>query len=398
MSWRQDHHQPVILRSPFYLRLSPHNHLRDWTDWNGYLAPRVLDDISAEYFAIRSSCSVMDLTPMEKYRISGPDAAAYLDRLVTRDVSALRPGRVTYVVWCNDNGRVLDDGTLFHLLPGVYRLCAQHHQLDWLMTSAIGFDVHIEEETHDVAALSVQGPTSCEVLRSAGLGPVEELKAFGLVHRTLNGMDVMVSRTGFTGDLGYEVWTRPENAVALWDAIFAQQERYDLRVIGLTALEMVRIEAGFLMPGFDFNTAETVIREGYDRSPFELGLDFVVDLGKANFTGQRALLQEKARAPARRLIKLVVAGNKPCADALLYDARKGRLIGAIKASTWSPLLKANLALAEVSYKNGRLPRRIWAQVYYQRELQWISLWARCEVREKPFYSPARRTRTPPPKF
>ena len=140
--------------------------------WNGYQTSRVLDTLSAEYFAIRSGCSVMDLTPMEKYRITGPDALAFLNRLVARDVSRLKPNRVTYVVWCNDDGKVLDDGTIFHLGERGYRLCSQHHQLDWFLISSQGFDVDIAEETHEVAALSVQGPTSCAVLTEAGIkGP-----------------------------------------------------------------------------------------------------------------------------------------------------------------------------------------------------------------------------------
>ena len=177
----------VLQPTPFHQRMVEHCPIQNWMSWNGYQTPRVCDQLASEYFAIRSTCSVMDLTPMEKYRISGPDAVKFLNRLVTRDISSLKPGRVTYVIWCNDEGKVLDDGTLFHLRQGEYRLCAQHHQLDWLLLSSLGMDVHIEEETHQVAALSVQGPTSYSVLSAAGLTGLEQLKPFGIHQCSLNG-------------------------------------------------------------------------------------------------------------------------------------------------------------------------------------------------------------------
>ena len=368
--------------------------------WNGYQTPRVLDTLSAEYFAIRSGCSVMDLTPMEKYRISGPDSLAFLNRLVARDVSKLKPNRVTYVVWCNDDGKVLDDGTIFHLGEGGYRLCSQHHQLDWLLISSQGFDVNIQEETHEVAALAVQGPTSCAVLSEAGISGLDQLKPFGIINTRLLGFAIMVSRTGYTGDLGYEIWTEPRHALKLWDAIFGVKQRglYDVRVIGLDALEMVRIEAGFMMPGDDFITAETAVRAEHDRSPFELGVGWTVNLNKPYFTGKRALIKEKGSSIKRRLVKLVVEGNKPPVDSFLYDAMKGKRIGTIMSQTWSPILKANLALADINYRNGKAPREIWAEIYYQKELEWRATWARATVSEKPFWSHERRSATPPGRY
>jgi aminomethyltransferase len=387
----------ILQPSPFHERLEDLSVTRNWANWNGYQTPRVLDTVAAEYFAVRSSCSVMDLTPMEKYRITGPDAVAYLNRLITRDVSKLKPGRVTYAIWCNDDGKVIDDGTIFHLSEGVYRLCAQHHQLDWLLISAIGFDVSVEKETHTVAALSVQGPTSYAVLTAAGIDGLEALKPFGTLNATLNGFDLMISRTGFTGDLGYEVWTDLEHALPLWDAIFAVKERglSDIKVIGLDALEMVRIEAGFLMPGWDFNTAETTIRAGHDRSPFELGLDWMVKFDKPYFTGKRALAAEHALPAKRRLVKIIVEGNKSPANSFLFDREKGNQIGAVISQTWSPILKSNLAMADINYTNGEAPPQLWAEIYYQKELDWRVAWAQCRIQDGPFWTPARRSATPP---
>jgi len=257
MNINHEHFRQALQRTPFHDRISALSTTEIWTGWNTYKVARVVDKLSAEYFAVRSGCAVMDLTPMEKYRITGKDAYAYLDRLLTRDISTLKPGRVTYVVWCDDEGKVIDDGTLFQFGEQDYRLCSQHHQLDWLLMSASGFDVQIETETHDVAALAVQGPTSYSVLTAAGIDGLEQLKPFGIVDLHCGDIPVTVSRTGYTGDLGYEVWAEPANALRLWDAIFSVQGRYDIQPMGLDALEMVRIEAGFVMPGFDFNTAES---------------------------------------------------------------------------------------------------------------------------------------------
>lgn len=389
------HFRQALQRTPFHDRYAAMSTTEDWASWNTYKVPRVVDKLSTEYFSVRSSCSVMDLTPMEKYRITGKDARAYLDRLLTRDIANLRPGRVTYVVWCNDDGKVIDDGTLFQLDDDTYRLCSQHHQLDWLLISAEGFDVDIAVETHDIAALAVQGPTSYSVLAMAGISGLEDLKPFGIKNLRCGDIPVVVSRTGYTGDLGYELWVDPSDALPLWDAIFAVQGQYDIHVIGLDTLEMVRIEAGFVMPGFDFNCAEMTIRNGYDRSPYEVGLGWVVNLDKGHFTGRNALQAEKARPPQRRLTKLVVEGNKPVGEAFIYAGKNGRQVGEVKCTTWSPILKANLALADIEFINGKLPEKLWARFDYQRELKWQTTWAECCAQSKPFYVPEHRGLTPP---
>ncbi len=391
----REHFRQSLQRTPFHDRFDEKSTSEEWMVWNTYKVARVVDKLSTEYFAVRSGCAVMDLTPMEKYRITGKDARAFLDRLVTRDISRLRPGRVTYVVWCNDEGKLIDDGTLFQLGDNDYRLCVQHHQLDWLLISATGFDVHIELETHEVAALAVQGPTSYAVLAAAGIADLEGLKPFDAVALRLKDIPVLVSRTGYTGDLGYELWMEPSHALQVWDAIFGVQGQYDIHAMGLSALEMVRIEAAFIMPGFDFNTAEATVRNGYDRSPYEVGLGWIVHLDKGHFTGRKALEKEHSRPPMRRMEKIVVDGNKPVGEAYIYDGKNGKRCGEVKCGTWSPILKANLALADIEYRNGRLPTDLWARIEYQRELKWRSAWAACEVRSKPFYDPEHRRATPP---
>ncbi len=395
MKIEHTHFREALQHSPFHDCYATLSRTENWANWNSYKVPRVLDKLSTEYFAVRSACGVMDLTPMEKYRIRGDDSLAFLDRLLTRDLSGLRPGRVTYVVWCNDDGKVIDDGTLFQLGESDYRLCSQHHQLDWLRISATGFDVQIEVETDAVAALAVQGPTSWSVLHAAGIDGLERLKPFGIMDVACNGVPLTVSRTGYTGDLGYELWMDPERATTIWDALFAVQGQYDIHVFGLDALEMLRIEAGFIMPGFDFNTAESTIRNGYGRSPYEVGLGWVVDLEKGHFTGRRALREEYSKPAQRRIMKLTVQGNKPVGEAFVYAGRNGRQVGEIKCTTWSPILKSNLALADIEYSDGVLPADLWARFDYQRELKWRTAWAKCHPQSKPFYMPEHRSLTPP---
>ena len=390
----------VFQKSPFQARLNALNIVQQWTSWNGYKSAQVFDTIASEYFAIRSTCSLMDLTPMEKYRITGPDSQRFLNRLVTRDLSNLAIDRVAYVIWCNDEGKVLDDGTVFRLGENDFRLCAQHHQLDWLSISRLGFNVNIEKETDDIAALAVQGPTSFSVLKKVGIEGLNKLKPFQICRKLISGIEIMISRTGFTGDLGYELWTSPEKALDLWDLIYGQCENgnFDIRAIGLQALNMVRIEAGFIMPGEDFVTAETAVRADRSRSPFELGLSWLVDFEKPYFTGKTALQAEALRPATRRLVKLLVEGNKPPADAFLYDKENGKRIGTVKSCVWSPILKANLTLSDIEFKNGSCPKRIWAEIYYQKELEWKSSWSECHISNKPFWKNARASITPPMKF
>jgi len=194
-----------LLRTPFHARARALSQLDSFIPWNGYTTVDVFSSVEHEYFAIRNTCTLYDVSPMAKYRIAGTDALRYLNRLVTRDLRKLRPNRVSYTVWCDDAGHVVDDGTVFRLGESEYRLCAQERQIDWLLDSAIGFDVTIEDVTERIAGLALQGPTSYAVLRTLGLGGVEQLKPFDLGRFRLDGIDLTVARTGFTGDLGYEL-------------------------------------------------------------------------------------------------------------------------------------------------------------------------------------------------
>ncbi len=390
------HFSEPLLRTPFHERARAASQIDSFVPWAGYTTVDVFTTVEQEYFAIRNAATLYDLTPMVKYLIAGPGAMRYLNRLVTRDVARLRPGRVAYCVWCNDAGHLIDDGTIFRLSETEYRLCTAQRQLDWLLDSAIGFDVEVAEVTQQIAALALQGPTSCAVLKALGMNGVERLKPFDVGPFSLGTCAITVSRTGFTGDLGYELWMEPAHAEVVWDALMRAGRTRGIRPIGSKALNMARIEAGFILPNVDFVSAEHTLRIGRERSPLELGLDWLVDFRKGHFTGRRALLAEQQRGPVRRLVGLDISGNKPAHNALVYSSRSGkRHIGSVTSAIWSPTCKRNIALALLDAPYFDTGRAIWVEIYLNRELLWERRMSQARIVERPFFAPARRGATPP---
>jgi aminomethyltransferase len=393
------HFEQPLLKTPFHRRARALSQVDSFIAWAGYTTVNVFTAVEQEYFAIRNATTLYDLTPMVKYRVAGPDGLSYLNRLVTRDIGKLKPDRVAYCVWCNDAGHLIDDGTVFRLGESEYRICTAERQIDWLLDSSIGFDVNISEVTDQIAALAVQGPTSCAVLKAAGLSGVERLKVFEIGYFTLAARPVTVSRTGFTGDLGYELWMEPADAEAIWDVLMEAGRSRGIRPIGSLALNIARIEAGFLAPNVDFISSEQTIRVGTDRSPLELGLEWLVDFNKGHFTGRRALKMEQQRGAQRRLVGLDIAGNKPAQHALLYADEGGRHeIGSVTSAVWSPTCKRNIGLAMVDAPHFKSGSIIWADIYLSRELVWERRMSRAQVVERPFFAPERRRATPPAEF
>ena len=388
--------QTMMLRTPFHSRVAAACELNDWGSWKGYTTPRAYSDVELEYFAIRNAAGVFDLSPMNKYRVTGPDAEAYLNRLVTRDIRKIRVGRVGYTVWCNDAGQVMDDGTIFHLGDNDYRICAYARAVDWLHWSALGFDVEIVDESDEVAALAVQGPTSCAALLAMGLAGLEQLKPFGITSFPFEGETLMVSRTGFTGDLGYELWIASHKAEALWDRLFEAGKPHLIKPFGSDALELARIETGFLQAGVDFVPAESAVRSGRSRSPCELGLAWLVDLDKPVFNGRKALLREQAEGSRYRFAMLDVEGNKPAHNSFILKG--GRKVGTVTSAAWCPTAKSNIAFAQIEMPHGAVGEGLVAEVYYQRELHWTRVLAPCTVIEAPVFNPPRRRATPPGPF
>lgn len=384
----QDHFRTILRPTPFTPRIAALMEGSHWTNWSGYMSAAQVRDSELEYFAIRSTTALFDVSAMTKYRITGPDAAAYLDRLTVRNVAKLGVGRVQYTAWCDDQGQVLDDGTLFRLDEQTYRLCAQELHLPWLQASAIGYDVEIADETEEVAGLAIQGPTSCAVLKKAGFAGIEELKAFQI--RQIDG--ITFSRTGFTGDLGYEAWMPAAKAGAFWDRIWRAGALLGVTAIGYDALNNARIEAGFIVANTDFVTSLTALREDRSRRPDEIGLGWLIDWDKPNFTGRRALL---ATRPKYCLVGLEIDGNIPADGSLVYYDKK-KSVGLVTAAAWSPMAKRNIALASMDLPFGdRFTSDLWVEIYALRELRYHKMMKRARIVPRPFVTLARRTATPP---
>ena len=382
--------------SPFYPREAVLNIRDAWAAWNGYKFAEYYYDAEYEYFCVRNTCATYDITPMQKYNVQGRDAEAMLNRMVTRDISKLPLNRVTYVVWCTDEGRMVDDGTIFRLASDEFMLTCGSPCSAWLKMSTFGFsEVTVTDMTDEIAALSLQGPTSCAVLKKMGLQGIEAAKPFDILRFPFHGDTLMVSRTGFTGDLGYELWIRPGLALEMWDELYAAGSDYGIQPFGEEATNMARLEAGFIMPGMEFNEALKTVHFEHDQTPFELNLGWLVDFSKPHFNGRSALLKEKERGPKYTLTRLDIEGNKPAEQSYLYSNKRcTREIGYVTSAMWSPASKANIALAmiETAYLKGD----IWAEIYYEKELRQYSRTARCTVMKKPFWAPARARATPPP--
>ena len=370
--------------------------LRDaWSSWNGFKFADYYYDVDYEYFCIRNSCGTYDICPMQKYLIEGADALAMLDRMVTRDLNKLRINRVTYVAWCNDSGRMIDDGTIFRLGESKFLLTCGSPCLAWLRKSALGFNrLSIVEHTEALAALSLQGHTSFAVLKAMGLEDTSALKPFDIGHYPFAEGEIMISRTGFTGDLGYELWIEPNLALTLWDRLYEAGANYGIQPYGEAATNMARLEAGFIMPYMEFNEALKTVNFEYDQTPLELDLAWLVDFKKPHFNGRRALLEQHKTGPKTLLTKLNIEGNKPAEEALLYsDHDCGDEIGYVTSAMWSPSVKANIALAMINVE--ALSGDIWTEIYYQKELRHHRKVARCTVQKKAFWGPERAKVTPP---
>jgi aminomethyltransferase len=384
--------------SPFHPRQQALNIRDAWGVWNGYKFANYYYDAEYEYFCVRNQCATYDICPMQKYEISGPDAETMLNRMVTRDVRKLAVNSVAYAVWCTDEGRIIDDGTIFRLAEDRFILKCGSPCTAWLRKSAFGFDnVTITDITDALAGLALQGPTSCAVLKKMGLEGIENAKPFDILNFSFRDDTLRVSRTGFTGDLGYELWIRRELALELWDALYAAGEDYGIQPYGEYATNMARLEAGFIMPYLDFTEALKTVHFQHDQTPFELQLGWLVDFDKPHFNGRNALREEQQRGPAWQLVRLDIEGNWPAEGAIIYDTEKCRQdIGYVTSAMWSPAVKANIALAMIRTKF--LDGDIWVEIYKAKDLRPYRRMARAKIIKKQFWAPARARATPPPDY
>jgi aminomethyltransferase len=380
----------------------------NYREWSGYYAVSAYESHHEhEYNAIRNASALIDVSPLFKYMVTGRDAARLVDRLITRDVSKMQIGQVFYTPWCDERGKVIDDGTVSRLAERTFRWTAADPSLRWFRQNADGLDVRIEDVSEQVAALALQGPTSGSLLRAVAQADIDRLKYFRVTSGTLAGVPVDISRTGYTGDLGYEIWMPAERAVEVWDALMQGGRPFDIKPAGMLALDVARIEAGLLLIEVDFFSSRKAMIPSQMYSPFELGMSRLVSLDKRRFIGQRALREEHACGHARQIAGLEIdwtdveriydsTGLPPTVAATASRVavpvyRDGRQIGKATSTTWSPVLKRMIALAALDrphFAEGTI-------VQFEITVEAVRHRVSAKVVKTPFFSPARKTATPP---
>ena len=392
-----------LLPTPFHARTAPLMQGQAWRRWAGYTVASSYElSHEREYFAIRNSAALLDVSPLYKYHVSGRDAAKLLDRVVTRDVAKAKTGQVLYTTWCDHAGKVIDDGTVSRVEDNLYRVTAADPNYRWLGDNARQLDVTIDDVSSHIAALALQGPNARVILEQAAQCDLASLKYFRLTHCTIRGTPVTITRTGYTGDLGYEIWMESARALPIWDALMEVGMNYGITPAGMLALDMARIEAGLLLIEVDYFSSRHALIEAQKSSPLELSLDWTVSPDKAQFNGRRAIRAEQAKGPGWRFVgveidwpsleanyvSLGLAPRLPNqairASVPLYKG--GKQIGYATSSAWSPLLKRYLALAHVDtrYAKPGTPLEIEVTVEHRRQR------ALATVRALPFFNPERK--------
>jgi len=389
--------------TPFHARTSALCTSLAWKEWAGYHAVRSYDTYpEREYFAFRHAAGLLDVTPLYKYDLRGPDAGRLLAYVTVKDVTQMKPGRVTYLCWCDADGKVLDDGTITRWDDAHYRLTSADPSFAWLARHARGFDVEIEDVSEKLGALALQGPSSRAVLVDVAGAEVAGLRFFGAQHAHIAGVPVDVTRTGYTGDLGYEVWTPAEHALAVWDALAEAGRPYGLQPAGLDALDMTRIEAGFILGGVDYTSARRALIEDQKSSPYEIGLGWCVQLEREPFLGQAALRREARAGSRHALVGLDIdwdalralfdeKGLPPLVLAHAWRASIPVYLGAVQvgyatSGSWSPTLKKNLALATLEAAHAAPGTELAIEWTVEHRRRTVG----ATVAERPFFDPERK--------
>jgi aminomethyltransferase len=380
----------------------------NYREWSGYYAVSAYEGHHEhEYNAIRNAAALIDVSPLFKYLVTGPDAARFVDRVITRDVAKMAVGQVYYTPWCDERGKVIDDGTVSRLEEQRFRWTAADPSLRWFRQNAAGMKVSIEDISEEVAALALQGPTSARLLRAAAAADIDRLKYFRVTSGTIAGVPVEISRTGYTGDLGYEIWMASKDAVRVWDELMARGKPFDIKPAGMLALDVARVEAGLLLIDVDFFSSKKALIDDQRYTPYEMGLGRLVSLDKARFIGQRALRDEHRRGHRRQVVGLQLdwteveqlydaAGLPPAVGATASRTavpvyRAGRQIGRATTTTWSPVLKRMIALATIDrphYAEGTV-------VQIEVTIEAVRHRVAAQVVRTPFFNPARKMAVPP---
>lgn len=390
--------------SPFHTRTAALMESHEWRDWSGYLAAALYEPLhDHEYYAIRSSAALIDVSPLFKYEIRGRDAERLVDRIITRDATKCAIGQVLYTPWCDDDGKVIDDGTITRLATNQFRITAADPNLAWFQDCAWGMEVEIKDVSSGMAALAIQGPNSRHILSQV----LQDIDLRGLNYyraapARLGETPIYVSRTGYTGDLGYELWIAPEQALRLWDALMEQGEGYGLTPAGMLALDLTRIEAGLVMIQVDYISTRHALIEEQKSSPFEIGLSWAVNLKKGDFVGKKALEDEQRRGPDWQLVGVEVDWNSLediYAQFNLTPRLAGRAsrqavpvysdvgqIGQMTSHSFSPLLKKYIGLASIKSQHANHGSRVSVEV----TVEYTRQKAQATLVALPFYNPARK--------
>ena len=394
--------------TPFHERTFPLCESLNYREWSGYYTVSAYETHHEhEYNAIRNAAALIDISPLFKYRVTGRDATRLVDRVITRDMNKVSVGQVIYTPWCDEQGKVIDDGTVSRLDENVYRWTAADPSLRWFTQNATGLDVNIKDISENVAALALQGPTSGRLLKAlAENADIENLKYFRVTKGMVAGVAVEISRTGYTGDLGYEIWVEAEQALRVWDALVEAGRIFDLKPAGMLALDVARIEAGLLLIDIDFNSSKKALVTAQKYSPFEMGLGRLVHLDKNRFIGQQALVAEKKRGPAKSIVGLEIdwteveryyeaVGLPPAVSPIASRVAvpvysNGQHIGKATSTTWSPVLKKMIALATVTSNFAKPGTRIEVEITVEAVRHRVA----AKVVKTPFYSPKQKIATP----
>ena len=394
--------------TPFHERTFPLCESLNYREWSGYYTVSAYEaHHEHEYNAIRNAAALIDISPLFKYRVTGKDATRLVDRVITRDLRKVSVGQVIYTPWCDEFGKVIDDGTVSRLDENIYRWTAADPSLRWFTQNAVGLEARIEDISESVAALALQGPTSARLLKAVTEdADLANLKYFRVTTGTIAGVPVEISRTGYTGDLGYEIWVDADRALNVWDALIAGGRAFDITPAGMLALDVARIEAGLLLIEIDFNSSKKALVEEQKYSPFEMGLDRLVHLDKNRFVGQEALLAEKKRGPAKQIVGLEIDWTEverlyeavglppavsPIASRIAVPVfSKGAQIGKATSTTWSPVLKKMIGLATVKRQFGKPGTDIEVEITVEA----IRHRVRARVTKTPFYNPRQKTSVP----
>ena len=394
--------------TPFHERTFALCESLSYRDWSGYYTVSTYETHHEhEYNAIRNAAALIDISPLFKYIVSGPDAARLVDRVITRDVRSMEVGQVFYTPWCDEHGFVIDDGTVARLDEQRFRWTSADPSLRWITQNAAGLRVSVDEISETTAALALQGPMAARVLRASADADVDALKYFRLARGRIAGVAVDISRTGYTGDLGYEIWIPSEHAVLVWDALMAAGQAFELKPVGMLALDVARTEAGLLLLDVDYVGSRKALIPAQRYTPFEMGLSRLVSLAKGPFVGKAALVEARRRTPQRKIVGLEIewaeveaqyerVGLAPVAPAATSRVpvpifRSARQIGRATTTAWSPTLKRLIALATIDVPHFEHGTRVEFEITVEGVRHFVG----AKVVPTPFFNPRRKTATPP---